>query len=103
MAGTYFVYILASRCNGTLYIGVTNDLERRVSEHRNGEAQGFTKRYGVQRLVWYEAHGDINEAIARETRIKGWRRAWKIELIEAENPDWVDLYEGWQASAVAAD
>jgi putative endonuclease len=90
---TYYVYLLASRRNGTLYCGVTNNLIRRVYEHRNHKIPGFTARYGVTLLVWYEQHGDIHEAILRETRIKGWRRAWKLELIENANPQWRDLYE----------
>jgi putative endonuclease len=87
----YFVYILASKRNGTLYIGVTNDLARRTGEHKEKMVPGFTRRYGVDLLVWYEIHGDINEAIAREKQIKGWNRAWKIRLIEKINPVWNDL------------
>jgi putative endonuclease len=87
----FFVYLLASRRNGTLYCGVTNDLARRVFEHREGQAEGFARKYGVSRLVWFEQHSDINEAILREKRIKKWRRDWKIALIEAENRDWRDL------------
>jgi len=87
-----FVYILASRRHGTLYIGVTNDLARRVSEHRNGLVPGFTKRYRVDRLVHWEGFGDIREAIEREKQLKAWRRDWKIGLIEAANPDWRDLF-----------
>jgi putative endonuclease len=89
----YYVYILASDRNGTLYVGVTNDLARRVYEHRNDLIEGFTKRYGVHRLVWFEVHGDINEAILREKRIKKWNRSWKLRVIEAMNPDWIDLTE----------
>ncbi|HMI97336.1 MAG TPA: GIY-YIG nuclease family protein [Micropepsaceae bacterium] len=89
----YYVYILASDRNGTLYVGVTNDLARRVYEHRNDLVEGFTKRYGVHRLVWFEIHGDINEAILREKRIKKWNRSWKLRLIEKMNPDWIDLTE----------
>jgi putative endonuclease len=93
---TYYVYILASKRNGTLYIGVTNDLARRVEEHRVGAPGSFTTRYGVTRLVWFEAYGDVEEAILRETRMKKWKRAWKIEVIEAMNPEWGDLIEaGW--------
>ncbi len=88
----YFVYILASQRNGTLYVGVTNDLVSRVHEHREGLVPGFTKRYGVKLLVYFEMHDDINEAILREKRIKRWRRKWKLELIEAENPQWRDLW-----------
>jgi putative endonuclease len=90
---TYFVYLLASRRNGTLYCGVTNAILRRVSEHREGLAESFTRRYDVTRLVWFEPHVDIGEAILREKRIKGWNRAWKIALIEASNPAWRDLAE----------
>ena len=89
----YYVYILASDRNGTLYVGVTNDLARRVYEHRNDLVEGFTKRYGAHRLVWLEVHGDINEAILREKRIKKWNRSWKLRVIEEMNPDWVDLTE----------
>ncbi|WP_310498695.1 GIY-YIG nuclease family protein [Sandarakinorhabdus sp.] len=85
------VYILASRRQGTLYIGVTADLMRRVSEHRLGETPGFTRRYGANRLVWHEAHGEITSAIAREKQLKHWNRAWKIRLIETANPEWRDL------------
>ena len=90
----YYVYILASRPNGTLYVGVTNELARRVHEHREGLAEGFTKRYGVKHLVYYEAHNDVGAAIRREKSVKRWRRAWKVELIEAKNPNWADLYPG---------
>jgi len=88
-----YVYILASKRNGTLYTGVTSDLVRRVWEHKQDQIEGFTKRYGVHRLVYVEAHDDIQDAIVREKRIKTWNRAWKIELIEKQNPDWKDLYE----------
>ncbi len=87
----FFVYLMASRRNGTLYCGVTNDLVRRVVEHREGRAEGFTARYGVSRLVWFEQHSDINEAILREKRIKNWNRAWKLALIERGNREWRDL------------
>jgi putative endonuclease len=93
MERQYFVYILASGKNGTLYIGVTNDLARRVWEHRNGTADGFTKRYSVTTLVHIEMFSDITEAIAREKAMKKWRHAWKIELIEQHNPEWRDLFE----------
>jgi putative endonuclease len=89
----YYVYILASKRNGTLYTGVTDDLARRVYEHKNDLIEGFTKRYGVHILVWFEAHEDINAAIRREKLIKRWRRAWKLELIEKDNREWRDLYE----------
>jgi putative endonuclease len=89
----FYVYILASSRNGTLYVGVTNELARRVFEHRTGAVKGFTAKYGVKLLVWYEVHPSIVEAIAREKRIKRWRRRWKLALIEEMNPDWADLYE----------
>jgi putative endonuclease len=88
------VYILTSRKNGTLYVGVTSSLIKRVWEHRNGVVEGFTDRYRVHRLVWYEQHMDINSAIRREKSIKRWKREWKINLIEENNPDWEDLYDG---------
>ena len=91
---SYFVYILASKRNGTLYVGVTNDLSRRSGEHRKKQVPGFTKRYGVEILVWYEIHGDINQAIVREKQIKGWNRAWKVRLIEEHNSGWNDLAPG---------
>jgi putative endonuclease len=87
------VYILASRHNGTLYIGVTGDLARHVSEHRSGVVEGFTRDYGVRTLVFAEFHETMDYAIAREKRIKKWRRAWKLELIEQQNPQWPDLYD----------
>lgn len=89
---TYSLYILASRRNGTLYVGVTNDLVRRAHEHREGLVPGFTKRYGIKLLVYFEVHGDIQVAIAREKRIKRWLRRWKLELIEGGNPQWRDLW-----------
>jgi putative endonuclease len=88
----YFVYMLASKLQGTLYVGVTNDLRRRVTEHRDGMVPGFTKKYGVTKLVWFERHGDIRGAIAREKTLKRWRRDWKCNLIEEDNPRWADLY-----------
>ena len=91
MPKTYYVYILASKRNGTLYIGVTNDLDRRVREHREDIADGFTKKYGVKQLVYFETHDDIHVAIHRETRLKKWKRRWKIELIEKANIEWRDL------------
>ncbi len=87
------VYILASERNGTLYIGVTSDLIKRVWEHKNDFVDGFTKRYGVHVLVWYEVHETMESAIAREKAIKAWKRTWKLELIEKDNPAWIDLYE----------
>ncbi|MFH1245589.1 MAG: GIY-YIG nuclease family protein [Candidatus Omnitrophota bacterium] len=89
----YYVYMLASRRNGTLYTGVTNDLIRRVYEHKNDLIEGFSKKYGVHRLVHYELFENIEDAIQREKRIKKWQRTWKLELIEKENPDWNDLYD----------
>jgi putative endonuclease len=89
---TYWVYILASRIGGTPYIGVTNDLNRRTYQHRMGLVEGFTKEYGVHRLVYFEQYNDIETAIRREKRLKKWNRAWKIQLIEDANPDWADLY-----------
>ena len=87
----YYVYILASRRNGTLYIGVTNNLARRVWEHKQGLVEGFTKKYGVHCLVHYEVFARPREAIQREKRLKKWNRAWKIQLIESTNPGWMDL------------
>ena len=89
----YFVYIVASARNGTLYVGVTNDVLRRTWEHKSEMIDGFTKKYGVHRLVWYEMHSDINEAIVREKRLKRWNRAWKIRLIEENNSGWNDLHD----------
>jgi len=89
---TYFVYIMASQKNGTLYIGVSGTLKRRVYEHRNDLVEGFTKKYQVHRLVYFESTSDVNVAILREKQMKAWKRQWKIELIEKENPDWKDLY-----------
>ncbi len=89
----YFVYIMASKPNGTLYVGVTNDLARRVHEHRIGAVDGFTKKHNVKRLVWYETHGDVEVAIRREKTIKRWPRRYKLNVIEQMNPDWDDLYE----------
>ena len=90
---TYFTYIMASKRNGTLYVGVTNDLVRRIYEHRESLADGFTKKHGVKTLVYFESHDDIARAIQREKNLKRWRRAWKIDLIEKANPAWDDLYE----------
>ncbi|WP_315702404.1 MULTISPECIES: GIY-YIG nuclease family protein [unclassified Bradyrhizobium] len=90
---TYWVYILASKPGGTLYVGVTNDLVRRVYERREGLAESFTKRYGVKRLVYYEPHDTITAALPREKNIKRWSREWKIDLIVASNRDWRDLYD----------
>ena len=87
------VYLLASHRNGTLYVGVTSNLAKRVWEHKNHVVEGFTKRYDVDRLVWYEVHEIMESAIQREKAIKEWKRAWKIELIEKDNPDWEELYD----------
>ncbi|OAF11462.1 excinuclease ABC subunit C [Bradyrhizobium centrolobii] len=87
----YHVYILASRRHGTLYIGITNLLQKRLEEHRNGKGSEFVKRYGVYRLVHSEAYERVEDAIAREKQLKRWKRDWKIELIERENPEWRDL------------
>ena len=88
-----YVYLLASKRNGTLYVGVTSDLVQRVWQHKSDLTEGFTKRYGVHTLVWYEVHESMESAIRREKAIKEWKRAWKLELIEKENPKWRDLYE----------
>jgi len=88
-----WVYILASQRNGTIYIGVTNDICRRIWEHREKIADGFTKKYRIDRLVYYEAFDSIKDAIVYEKRLKGWRRAWKIALIEKHNPQWLDRYD----------
>jgi putative endonuclease len=85
------VYVMASKPNGTLYIGVTSDLAKRVWEHKNDSVDGFTKTYGVHCLVHYELHGDMVAAITREKQLKKWNRAWKVELIEEKNPEWKDL------------
>lgn len=90
---TYFVYILASKKYGTLYIGVTEDLVRRIYEHKNDLNEGFTKKYEVHDLVYFEQHRDIEQAILREKQIKKWKRFWKIKLIEENNVNWEDLYE----------
>jgi putative endonuclease len=87
------VYILASRRNGTLYVGVTSNLVQRVWQHRNNTREGFTRKYGVHRLVWFEMHSSMLSAIAREKAIKKWNRAWKLALIESGNPTWHDLYD----------
>jgi putative endonuclease len=89
---TYYVYILTSKRNGTLYVGVTNDLERRMYEHKEKIIPGFTKRYNINLLVYYEVHEDIAVAIEREKQLKKWNRAWKLKLIGKYNPQWIDLY-----------
>jgi len=88
----YHVYLLASRRQGTLYVGVTNDLIRRVYQHKEALVDGFTRKYGVKTLVWFESTGSVEAAISREKQIKNWKRAWKIALIEKSNPEWRDLY-----------
>ena len=88
------VYILASKKDGTLYIGVTSDLVKRIWEHKQNLVDGFTKRYGVHLLVWYELHENMESAIVREKQMKDWKRIWKLELIENKNPGWLDLYHG---------
>jgi putative endonuclease len=93
MEKRYWVYIMASKPHGTLYTGMTSDLARRIWEHKEGKVAGFTSKYGIKTLVWYEEYGDVRDAIQREKAIKDWKRAWKIELIEAQNKEWRDLYE----------
>ena len=97
-----YVYILASRRNGTLYIGVTSNLIKRIWEHKNGFVEGFTKRYGVGILVWYEVHKSMATAIAREKAIKEWQRKWKLALIKEKNPTWTDLYDGLTGARLSA-
>ena len=89
----YYVYILASRKDGAIYIGMTNDIVRRVYEHRTKAVPGFTSKYNITRLVWFEIYDDLESAISREKELKKWRRSWKVQLIEAQNPQWDDLYE----------
>ncbi|WP_224546357.1 GIY-YIG nuclease family protein [Mesorhizobium sp. CA16] len=91
---TGYVYMTASQKGGTIYIGVTNDLARRMSEHKTGQGSSFTSRYGVQRLVWHEEYFDLADAIQRETSLKRWPRRWKVELIEKANPEWFELFRG---------
>lgn len=86
-----YVYIMASKRNGTLYVGVTSNLAQRVHQHKTGETGGFTEKYQVHRLVYYEIHGEIADAIKREKQLKAWKRIWKLRLIETSNPDWQDL------------
>jgi putative endonuclease len=93
MPKQYYVYILASHRNGTLYTGVTNDLIKRVWQHKNDLLKGFTKKYQVHNLVYFEETSDVESAIAREKQLKKWRRRWKLELIEKKNPDWKDFYK----------
>jgi putative endonuclease len=89
----FYVYVMASGRNGTIYIGSTNDLVRRAWEHRNGVVEGFTKKYDCRLLVWYEVHGDLESARARELQMKAWKRAWKVREVEGLNPGWEDLCE----------
>jgi len=89
----YYVYILASKKNGTLYIGVSSNLKKRIFEHKNNLIDGFTKKYKVHNLVYYEQTTDVKSAILREKRLKKWKRCWKLALIEKENPEWKDLYD----------
>lgn len=89
-----YVYLLASKRNGTLYVGVTSDLVQRVWQHKNDVVAGFTKQYGVHQLVWFEEHESMESALAREKAIQEWQRQWKLQLIEVVNPEWRDLYEG---------
>ena len=88
----FYVYILASKPYGTLYVGVTSELAKRIWEHKNKTVPGFTQRYGVDRLVWFETHESAEVAIRREKQIKEWQRDWKINLVERDNPHWIDLY-----------
>ncbi len=94
----FYVYILADRMGGALYVGVSGRLPQRIWEHKNGVFDSFTKRFGIDKLVWYEVHDNAEAAITREKQIKDWKRAWKIELIERDNPNWVDRYP-----AIASD
>jgi len=98
----YYVYILASQKNGTLYIGVTNSLIKRIAEHKGGLIDGFTKKYKVHNLVFYEAYGEVGMALYREKQLKEWKRKWKLELIEKENSEWRDLYEDIFKSVIPA-
>ena len=91
----YYLYILSNKFNGTLYIGVTNNLERRMFEHKNKLVEGFTKRYDLTKLIYFESFQYVNDAIRREKQLKNWNRQWKIELIEKDNPDWNDLSFDW--------
>jgi len=93
----FYVYLLASKPYGTLYVGVTSDLVKRVWEHKNKAVPGFAARYNVDRLVWFEAHESAEAAIRREKQIKEWKRAWKISLLESDNPHWTDLFSGISA------
>jgi putative endonuclease len=90
---SYYVYIIASRKDGAIYVGVTNDIVRRIFEHRIKAVPGFTSKYNITRLVWFEIYDDPISAISREKELKKWKRSWKVELIEKDNPEWNDLYE----------
>lgn len=103
MSKTYYVYILASKRNGTLYIGATNNLVRRIYEHKNNFIKGFTAKYGVNQLVYFEQTTDVNSALAREKQLKKWNRAWKLALIEKGNPNWNDLSNNWMPDQVGHD
>ena len=98
----FAVYIMASKRNGTLYIGVTSDLLSRVFQHKNGTYSGFTKKYKVHQLVWYEWHGSAESAIYREKQLKEWNRIWKLRIIEDMNPRWLDLYDALAGSRPSA-
>ncbi len=91
----FFVYIMCNKYNNVLYIGMTNDLVRRVGEHKNKAAKGFTAKYNCNKLVWFEEHSDCDEALIREKQLKNWLRDWKNQLVEKENPNWKDLAEDW--------
>ena len=93
----FYVYILSNKRNGTLYVGVTSNLIKRVDEHKNDVVAGFTKKYKVHNLVWYETHDNAVSAKSREKQIKKWKRQWKLQLIEKDNPKWLDLYENISA------
>ncbi len=92
---TFYVYIICNKHNNVLYIGMTNDLVRRVLEHKCKAAKGFTAKYNCYKLVWFEEHQHSDDALKREMLLKNWRRSWKNELVESENPEWQDLAEGW--------
>jgi len=98
MGKKYYIYILASKRNGTLYIGVTNDLDRRVNEHKSKIVEGFTKKYNVDKLVYCEEYNNVEDALKREKQLKKWNRKWKLELIEKSNPEWTDLSTGFPLS-----
>ncbi|AXT57771.1 GIY-YIG nuclease family protein [Aquimarina sp. AD1] len=91
----YSVYILSNKKNGTIYIGITNNIERRIFEHKNKLVEGFSKKYNLNILIYFEVFRNVNEAILREKRLKNWNRQWKINLIEKENPNWTDLAKDW--------